>query len=282
MKWEVIGISRGSKYSPNMVSSDARILNAVAESLNRMGCEVKIYDEADYVNNRITGKFVFGMARDEATLQYLKSQEQQGTVVVNSAYGIDNCNRANLTKLLMKHQVKHPQSWMVSTSEPAPQVTLPCWVKRGDSCAVVKADVSFATIMDEVNAILSDFNSRGIAQAVINEHLEGDLVKFYGVDGTDFFYWYYPEADSHSKFGLEEINGLAQQFAFDASALQGEANKAAQVLGVPIYGGDAVVAADGSFKIIDFNDWPSFSRCWEEAAPKIAACIYKVFFDLDK
>ena len=40
-----------------------------------------------------------------------------------------------------------------------------------------------------------------------------------------------------------------------------------------IYGGDAVVRRDGSFCMIDFNDWPSFSRCREEAALAIACRI---------
>ena len=41
-----------------------------------------------------------------------------------------------------------------------------------------------------------------------------------------------------------------------------------------IYGGDCVVSADGTLRIIDFNDWPSFARCREEAGGKIAECIY--------
>ena len=42
-----------------------------------------------------------------------------------------------------------------------------------------------------------------------------------------------------------------------------------------IYGGDCVISADGTLRIIDFNDWPSFARCREEAGGKIAECIYK-------
>ena len=36
---------------------------------------------------------------------------------------------------------------------------------------------------------------------------------------------------------------------------------------------EAIVRADGSFCVIDFNDWPSFSRCREEAAEAIASLI---------
>jgi hypothetical protein len=40
---------------------------------------------------------------------------------------------------------------------------------------------------------------------------------------------------------------------------------------VSVYGGDCVVRADGSFAIIDFNDWPSFACCREEAAETISS-----------
>lgn len=116
---------------------------------------------------------------------------------------------------------------------------------------------------------------RGIPNAVINEHLVGDLVKFYGVADTDFFFHFYPFDISHSKFGLEEINGAANMYPFSTATLKEACDKAGEVLNVKIYGGDCVVAKDGSFKIIDFNDWPSFAPCREQAAPKIAECIHK-------
>ena len=101
------------------------------------------------------------------------------------------------------------------------------------------------------------------------------MVKFYGVHGTDFFYWFYPSPCSHSKFGLEKINGIAKGIPFSVEELKIQSDKAAEALNVPIYGGDCVISADGTLRIIDFNDWPSFARCREEAGGKIAECIYK-------
>ena len=88
------------------------------------------------------------------------------------------------------------------------------------------------------------------------------------------FYWFYPSPCSHSKFGLEKINGVAKGIPFNEEELKKYSDMAAEVLNVPIYGGDCVVSADGELKIIDFNDWPSFARCREEAGVKIAECIY--------
>ena len=42
---------------------------------------------------------------------------------------------------------------------------------------------------------------------------------------------------------------------------------------VAIYGGDCIVRDDGSFALIDFNDWPSFARCREEAAAAICRLV---------
>ncbi len=55
--------------------------------------------------------------------------------------------------------------------------------------------------------------------------------------------------------------------------LRAELEKIRQFSDIMVYGGDMVVRADGSFAIIDFNDWPSFSRCREEAARAIAQAL---------
>ena len=59
-------------------------------------------------------------------------------------------------------------------------------------------------------------------------------------------------------------------FSLVSSIYAGKADKAADMLNVPVYGGDCVVSEDGSIRIIDFNDWPSFAPCRDEAAFYIA------------
>ena len=39
------------------------------------------------------------------------------------------------------------------------------------------------------------------------------------------------------------------------------------------YGGDCIVDEDGTIRIIDFNDWPSFAPCRDTAAKYIAESI---------
>jgi hypothetical protein len=114
---------------------------------------------------------------------------------------------------------------------------------------------------------------RGITDYTVSAHVKGDLVKFYGVGQGDFFRWYYPTDDGQSKFGDERRNGPSCHFPFSVEALRRDVQRLAAAVGVCVYGGDAIVRADGSFCLIDFNDWPSFSRCLEEAADAIAELV---------
>lgn len=279
-KIRITGVKRQTKYSPNHVGNDGMIYNLTAQSLRDMGYDVQDYTEAEFVLSDINDKYIFNMARDKSTIKWLQNLEDQGSMVVNSGYGIDNCTRGKMTKILMDNNIPHPDSIIInSDQDPTQQLkelnTNAYWIKRGDFHAIHREDVAFARSITEAREILKEFSFRDIPNAVINEHLVGDLVKFYGVADTDFFYHFYPFDLSHSKFGLEEINGAANEYPFDVQALKKACDKAGEVLGIKIYGGDCVVAKDGSFKIIDFNDWPSFAPCREQAAPKIAECIIK-------
>lgn len=273
-KIRLLGVSRGNEYSPNHVGNDAAIFQGTAHELEKKGFDVVICPEKQFVEENLEADIIFDMARDRATVNRLKELENKGALVVNSAYGIDNCVRKEMTELLIANGVPHPESFIIPTDGAFTPDVFPCWIKRGNSHAIVKEDVVYVECKEEAEHVMADFRRRGIPVAVVNEHLVGDLVKFYGVLGTDFFYTFYPSEQSHSKFGLEAINGETRGYPFDVKKLQEYGNRAATALNVPIYGGDCVVSKTGEIRIIDFNDWPSFARCREEAAPKIAECIY--------
>ena len=279
-KIKVAGIKRKTKYSPNHIGNDGMIFSLTAECLSNMGYEVIEYTEAEFVLSEEKEKYIFNMARDKSTIKRLKKREKEGAIIINPGSGIENCTREAMTRMLLENNIPYPASVIVDvTDDPTEGLlamdTSAYWIKRGDSHAIHREDVTYARNIPEVKSILKEFSLRDIPNAVINEHLVGDLVKFYGVADTDFFYWFYPYDLSHSKFGLEAINGTAKEFPFDVNLLKKECDKAGEILDVKVYGGDCVVAADGSFKIIDFNDWPSFAPCREDAAPKIAECIHK-------
>ncbi|GHT72226.1 hypothetical protein AGMMS50262_00260 [Bacteroidia bacterium] len=277
MNVKIAGVRRGNRFSPNSVGNDTVIFNLTVEHLRKKGCEVTEYSEDEFLQTTMEADMIFNMARDMKSLRKLQRLEDAGVKVVNSGYGIENCTREKMTRLLLAHDIPHPKSVIVRTDEQLPQgvewLANSCWIKRGDVHAIYSEDVTYVQVGEEAGQILQNFASRGIPSAVINEHLEGDLIKFYGVEGTDFFQWMYPDRLNHSKFGLEAVNGDVAGYSFDLELLKEYCSRVAHILNIHIYGGDGVVDKNGKVRIIDFNDWPSFAVCRNEAAPAITGCI---------
>ena len=278
------GIRRGNEFSPNHIGNDAAIFQLTADHLRRLGCEVNEYIESDLLLDLPKEKSVFNMVRDWRSIRKLQKLEDQGWFVVNSGYGIENCTREKMTRLMIENDIPHPKSLIIHTADDPTEVLSNCdfsncWIKRGDFHAIHREDVTYVRNLEEAVGIIKEFALRDIHTVVVNEHLKGDLVKFYGVAGTDFFYRFYPSDISHSKFGLEVINGAAKGISFDEDKLRETCHRAAAVLGVEIYGGDCIIDEDGTARIIDFNDWPSFAPCRQEAAPYIAGRILKLYKD---
>ena len=282
--YKIAGVTRDKVYSPNHVENDAAIFDSVARDLIAMGHEVKVYDEQALLSGDVSEKYVFNMVRSPQAMRKLQEMERCGVMAINSGFGIENCTRERMTVLLLEKGIPHPKSLVSDlfsslSDELKHQDFGTCWVKRADSQAVQKGDVCFVDNAVKMNQVLEDFHDRGIKRVVVNEHLVGDLIKFYGVLGTPFFYWFYPMEASHSKFGLEAVNGAPKGFAFSVNELKNVCERAAKALCVDVYGGDVIVAEDGTMRVIDFNDWPSFSPCREKAADAISHLIVNKIVD---
>lgn len=274
----IAGIMRAGAYSPNHIGNDTAIFNAVAEHLRKRGCIVNVYSEEQLIAGNVTEDIIINMCREQKSIALLQQMEDAGKIVINSGYGIENCTRERMTRILMGSNIPQPQSLMVNTNEMIIDSLeqggfSQCWIKRGDFHAIHKEDVSFVRHPQEAQELLHEYFLRGIKRAVINKHIVGDLVKFYGVQGTPFFHWFYPYDLGHSKYGHEEINGKSQGIEFDIERMKHICQDAADVLDVKIYGGDCIISPEGEIYIIDFNDWPSFAPCRDEAAPHIAKSI---------
>lgn len=278
---KIAGVMRAGAFSPNHIGNDAAIFNATADNLRKRGCVVNVYSEEQFRSGLQGEDVIMDMCREPESIRLLQEYEDKGVLVVNSGYGIENCTRERMTRILLGHGIPYPESLIVNTDE----VVIPalkkagftqCWIKRGEFHSMHKEDVSFCRHADEAQEVLQEYFLRGIKRAVINRHLEGDLVKFYGIRGESFFYWFYPYEVGHSKYGAEAVNGHTHNIAFDEEKLKSVCAEAANVMDVVIYGGDAIIDPDGSFKIIDFNDWPSFAPCRTEAAPHIAKAIINI------
>lgn len=274
----IAGVMRAGAYSPNHIGNDAAIFNLVADQLRKRGCVVNVYSEEQLIAGEVTEKIVLNMCREQRSLKILQEMEDNGALVINSGYGIENCTRERMTRILVGHGIPYPESLIVNTDEGIKDRLVKagfqtCWIKRGEFHAMHKEDISYVRHPEEAQEVLQEYFLRGIKRAVINRHLEGDLIKFYGIAGSDYFFWFYPFDENHSKWGHEAINGKSRGLEFDPVALKKVCDDAAASLDVVIYGGDCIVCPDGVTRIIDFNDWPSFAPCRDEAAPHIARAV---------
>lgn len=258
---KVLMIQRAACFSPNSVEKDLAILAAVAERLQCKGHQVEMASEESLT--AMGYDIILSMGRLPETLAWLQREQEQGARVVNTPEGISNCARSRLLSI-MEH---------IGTPIPPQEGPDGYWLKRGDGAAQSKEDVVYVQDRESLRQAIVDMVQRGIREYTVSAHVKGDLVKFYGVCGTGFFRYYYPTDDGQTKFDDERRNGSAHHYSFDVQTLQGECERLAEAVGVEVYGGDAIVRNDGSFCLIDFNDWPSFSRCREEAAEAIASLI---------
>lgn len=216
----IAGIMRAGAYSPNHIGNDAAIFNAAADELRKRGCIVDIFSEERFIESDIDADVVLNMCREQASIAKLQSLEDKGVIVINSGYGIENCTREKMTRLLMGHGIPYPDSLIVNTNESVGRELVEagfssCWIKRGDFHAMHKEDVSYCRHIEEAQDMLQEYCLRGIRRAVINRHLEGDLVKFYGISGQPFFYWFYPFDMGHSKYGYEDYGNLQRLYCID-------------------------------------------------------------------
>lgn len=277
---KIAGIMRAGAYSPNHIGNDAAIFNLTTEQLRKRGCEVKVYSEEQFIAGEVKEDIIVDMCREHRSMVLLQQLEDAGALVINSGYGIENCTRERMTRILLGSNIPYPDSLIVDTDEVVKDRMVAAkmdraWIKRGDFHAMHKEDVSYVRHPEEAQEVLQEYFLRGIKRAVINRHLVGDLIKFYGVRDTPFFYWFYPFDEGHSKYGHEAVNGHSRGIEFDVAGLHHICQQAADVLDVIVYGGDCIVDPDGTIRIIDFNDWPSFAPCRQEAAPHIAKAIIK-------
>ena len=266
-----LGVSRTESYSPHRISDDAAVFRAVVSELERCGNNVICLTEQDLTANGIP-KGVDGIFQMARSCEALSVLEHAGVPVTNTVQAVRNCGRAVQTRLLGKtgyipesvvcHTTGIPDSWHI----------FPCWLKRADSHAVEQNDVLYIENRDQCAAAMRGFAARGLSMCVLQAHAKGWLVKFYGIRGMglkDCF----AASPNDGKFGLERYNEQPDCASVDIQSLSAVVEHVSEILGVDVYGGDAVVGADGGINIVDFNDWPSFRSCTVGAAQQIARLI---------
>ena len=265
VRMKVLALTRAPHFSPNCVEKDRKIMMAVAEKLLAMGCEVTVKDELalSESDDWDSPDIVLDMGRQPRT-QHLLSENFHGRVI-NSATALEGLTRLKIDRLMRENGL--PAAPLKGESG--------YWVKHDSDLGSCPEDIVYCRDEDEAFRAEKAFtNPRGFTNILTTAHVVGDVVKFYAVRGTDFFRYFYPTDDGDTKFTHEAVNGPAHHYAFDVAQLRKDVERLAVLTGIEVYGGDIIVRPDGSYCIIDFNDWPSFSRCRDGAAEAIVRAIY--------
>jgi glutathione synthase/RimK-type ligase-like ATP-grasp enzyme len=260
---DFLGVTRERLYSPGKVDDDRAILEAVAAQL-ATAHRVRVVSADEPLPEIAASTLVFAMCQGPAALAALRAWEAAGVRVVNRAAAIANTQRRAMLAAFERCAIAHPPSRVVRTDAPA---ELPdwigtggAWIKRGDVHATEAGDVVHVDDAVAARAALAALHRRDIAGALVQRHVAGDVFKFYAVRGRYFACFPPPDA-------------VAALSTVEHERMRALADAGAAALGLEVFGGDCVRAADGALWLIDLNDWPSFARCRSAAAAAIAAYL---------
>lgn len=263
----LLGVYREEILSPGKVEEDAAILEATLGELSRRGNQVSTMRAERLDIASVQPDFALIMAQSDRVLRALEGLRRRGTRVINSTSAIRGCYRKALVHLLSKAGIPLPPSIILPLNGAEETIALdssrPYWLKRGDLHALQPGDVVKVSSREELKRCLDHFRRHGMEEILVQEHVEGEVVKFYGVGPGQYF----------SAFLLsngEEVTSKMEPLSLIS-------RRAAEAVGLEIYGGDAVVTAEGDPVLIDLNDWPSFSRCRHPAAMAISRYVTGIF-----
>jgi len=263
------GIYRELAHSPGRIDADRAILESVGEALAARGFNVELVAADAEFDTHFANIFV--MCERGPVLDRLRNAEKTGSIIVNSPDAIHNTYRHRMVELFARHHVSAPASQIVASDANTPRPPTGVWVKRYDFHATEASDVMYAVSEEGWREALHGFAKRGIPFVVAQENVPGDLIKFYGVSNamapvdSNWFEWFY-----HRDKGM-------LGYSFEVLGLRRAAFGAAAALGLEIFGGDAIIQADGEPVIVDINAWPSYARCRDRAAQAIADLLTERF-----
>ena len=262
---KILGIYREEIFSPGKVKEDREILDKSLKELKSLGFETDSIPPTS-IPERTDADLILNMAQSDEALSLLSSWEREGIRIINSPQSIRNCYRKNMVMILKENEISMPKTW-VYTIEMLENELFEVyslgwegiyWVKRGDFHAIKKQDVVKVKSFEEMENALIYFRENRIDEVVIQEHVDGNVIKFYGV-GRDYLRAFLEGSPFELSEGMKE-----------------EIFKTKDLLGIEVYGGDLILTPKENFFIIDMNDWPSFSVCQEEAAKKIAGYVKSI------
>ncbi len=267
------GVFRERTHSPGREFDDAEIFRLTGKHLEAKGFQNCLKTPEEFSPDlRERPAYVFFMCEQTHILNQFLAWEKEGTSLVNSPAAVFNTYRTRMISLFQQNAVVFPNSVIVPTEGKAVHIAKSTWIKRADVHNTQDGDVVFATTDIQAEDVLHTMAERGITHAVIQDHIPGDLIKFYGIGDSRHLDGASPWFQS-----FYHKNQQVQGFPFNPEAVASMAQRAASALGLEIYGGDAVITETGEPWIIDLNAWPSFALYRDEASEQIASYLFQRF-----
>ena len=268
----MVAIYRRASFSPKQhLQNDRAILDLVVTHLHDMGWDEERVDEDIVETGRIPrAELYLNMCQGARASELLAPLECDGVTVVNRASSVLNCHRHRLVHHLAGTGIAFPRTILLPAGSGPPAAedlaelldergTL--WLKRGDVHAEQAEDV-IRLAPEELDDALTRFRARGIAWAALQHHVPGPVIKFYALGDRSFFRYY--GADGGPK---------APPPVVDREAMMSLAFRAAERLGLEVFGGDMAIPHPEEPVLIDINDWPSFAPFRDEASLTIARYV---------
>ncbi len=111
----IAAILRAGIFSPNHIANDAAILHSVVAELRRRGCLVKVYSEDEFCDAIIEEDVNLAMCSNSHTVEKNQHLEDAERLAVNTGYGIENCIRMIMIRLLAQAGIPGPEFLVVDT-----------------------------------------------------------------------------------------------------------------------------------------------------------------------
>ena len=235
-------VSRSHVFSPNSVQRDEAIFKAVLRELKEQGEDFCCISEDELIADpsilleadSYGSPKVISMGRDVRTLRILERSEAMGFMVYNEPSALLADNRIQIDAVMDELGLGMKSLGTTTDVEKIEkEIGYPLWIKTAETSTKNIDDVRFINNKETLQKALSEFESKSGNEWILCEHIEGDLIKFYGVEGTDFFFWMYPTQKSDfSKYGKEKHNGKPRGYGFSEENLKESLDEAAEALGM--------------------------------------------------
>ncbi len=272
---KILAVDRGTQGSDHHRVNDRLLMDEVTAALSSLGSEVERIgeDELPAFSFDMTIDMIVSMAQSPVNTPRLGEVEAAGTLVVNSFSSILHTYRSFLTMSMAKRpQIPYARGAVLTSIAPEDvedhagdlyqrfkhHLGSDFWLKRGDVHAAHQNDVVQPRSAEDFALALAEMHGRGVQTAVVQQHIEGLVCKYYGVEGGQFFH----AQEFETSVTVDDDGGVLESLA----------SFAAEYLDLTVYGGDAV-KTDNGWVLIDVNAWPSFSTVRTEAVPAIVSAL---------